>query len=158
MNAVDAHATPEVILHKAGAEFDVFDHPPIRTYEDIKNTLNLPADSLLKTMAFRAEGGFVLASLPILSRISFGALAKSIGTSRARLQPADDADLAQLGMQIGGVSPLSEVPGTKVLFDTSVSGMGRVYCGSGRADRTISLHVEDLIRVVDPMFGSIAAA
>lgn len=154
MTATDA--TPEAILHKAGASFEVFDHPPIRTYEDIRNNLDLPAECLLKTMAFRTETGFALASLPILSKVAYGALAKHLGTSRSRLRPADTDDLAELRMEVGGVSPLTDMSDTTVVFDTAVTSMTQVYCGSGRADRTIAIAVDELIRVVNPAFAMIA--
>lgn len=151
-----ADATPEAILHKAGASFEAFDHPPIRTYEDIRTNLGLPAECLLKTMAFRTENGFALASLPILSKVAYGALAKHLGTSRSRLRPAAADDLAELQMEVGGVSPLTQMPDTTVVFDATVTTMTKVYCGSGRADRTIAIAADELIRVVNPAFATIA--
>lgn len=149
--------SPEQILAAAGAEYTAFDHPPIRTLEDIERILKLPPDRLLKTMAFRTPDGFVLAALPVLARVAYGALARAAGLSRSSLRQAGPEDLTALGMEPGGISPLTDVPGTVVLFDAAVPGMGRVYCGSGRADRTIEVDVADLQRAANPVLGDLSA-
>ena len=149
--------SPEEILIMAGVEYTAFDHPPIRTFEDIDRVLKLPPDRLLKTMAFRTPDGFLLAALPILARVAYGALARAAGRSRSALRQAGPDDLAELGMEPGGVSPLTDVPGTVVLFDAAVPEMDSVYCGSGRADRTIEVGVPGLLRAVNPMLGELSA-
>ena len=149
--------TAEEILIAAGVEYTAFDHPPIRTLEDIDRVLKLPQDRLLKTMAFRTPDGFLLAALPILARVAYGALARAAGRPRSALRQADQDDLAELGMEPGGVSPLTDVPGTMVLFDVAVPEMDSVYCGSGRADRTIEVGVPGLLRAARPVVGELSA-
>lgn len=149
--------SPEQILTAANVEHTAFDHPPIRTLEDIERMLKLPTDRLLKTMALRTPDGFVLAALPILARVAYGPLARAAGQPRSALRQAGPDDLTELGMEPGGISPLTDVPGTVVLFDAAVPGMGRVYCGSGRADRTIEVEVTGLQRAVNPILGELSA-
>jgi Cys-tRNA(Pro)/Cys-tRNA(Cys) deacylase len=141
--------SPEEILIAAGVEYSAFDHPPIRTLEDIDRVLKLPPDRLLKTMAFRTPDGFVLAALPILARVAYGPLARAAGRPRSALKQAGPDDLAELGMEPGGV--------TVVLFDVAVPEMDSVYCGSGRADRTIEVGVPGLLRAVNPVLGELSA-
>ncbi|MGH3914864.1 MAG: aminoacyl-tRNA deacylase [Pseudonocardiaceae bacterium] len=150
--------TPIEILRTAGVAFSCFSHPPIRTYDDIVRELRLPADQLLKTMAFRTDGGkFVLISLPILSAVKYGRLAKATGVPRSQLRRAGPDDLKELGTAPGGVSPLTFRSGTLVAFDTSVRAMETVYCGSGRDDETIKIEASSLIEVVQPLFAQLAA-
>jgi Cys-tRNA(Pro)/Cys-tRNA(Cys) deacylase len=152
--------TPAEILRAVGVPFTSLTHPPIRTYEDIKRELCLPPQQLVKTMAFRAEdgSGFVLASLPVLSKLRYGRLAAEVGVPRARLHQAGPEDLAALEMQPGGISPVTRAPDVRVVFDTPIATMGTIYCGSGRADETITLTAHDLIKVVNPTIAPIAAA
>jgi Cys-tRNA(Pro)/Cys-tRNA(Cys) deacylase len=147
--------TPAEILSAASTAFSSFTHPPIRTYEDIERELKLPPELLLKTMAFRSEAGFVLASLPILSRVAYGPLARSAGMPRSALRQAGPGDLEELGMEPGGVSPLTRLPGTQVIFDVSVRDMATVHFGSGRPDETLTARAADLIAVVRPVFAEI---
>lgn len=149
--------TPEEILTAAGVEHTAFDHPPIRTLQDIERVLQLPPDRLVKTMAFRTPDGFLLAALPILARVAYGALARTAGLPRSALHQAGPDDLAELNMEAGGVSPLTDLPGTVVLFDVAVPEMGSVYCGSGRADRTIKVDASGLLRAAKPELGELSA-
>lgn len=149
---------PGQILRTAGVTFTSFTHPPIRTHEDIERVLKLPPDRLLKTMAFRAGDGFVLASLPIVSRVAYGPLAKAVGMPRSRLRQAGPEDLGELQMEPGGISPLTNVPGVQVVFDSSVTNMTRVYCGSGRNNETLELEATDLIDIVQPLIAKIVNA
>jgi Cys-tRNA(Pro)/Cys-tRNA(Cys) deacylase len=110
---------------------------------------------LLKTMAFRTPDGFLLAALPILARVAYGALARAAGLPRSALRQAGPDDLAELSMEPGGVSPLTDVPGTVVLFDVAVPEIGSVYCGSGRADRTIKVDAAGLMRAANPVLGEL---
>ncbi|MFC5720851.1 YbaK/EbsC family protein [Streptomyces gamaensis] len=61
------------------------------------------------------------------------------------LAPAGEDDLDGLGAQRGGVMPFTERADVTVVVDSSVPGMGRVYCGSGRADRTLWVDVDDIV-------------
>lgn len=149
--------SPEELLTEAGVEYTAFDHPPIRTLQDIERVLKLPIDRLVKTMAFRIPDGFLLAALPIGARVSYGALARAAGLPRSAFRQAEPGDLAELGMEPGGVSPLTDIPRTMVLFDVTVPDMGNVYCGSGRADRTINVDASDLLRVANPVLGELFA-
>ncbi|WP_285759672.1 aminoacyl-tRNA deacylase [Nocardiopsis ansamitocini] len=149
--------TPGEILSAKSIPFSAFEHVPIRTLDDIERELALPPELLLKTMAFRvADSHLVLAALPILSRVHYGRLARSVNVSRSLLRQAEEADLQELGMEPGGVSPLTRLPGVVVVFDSAVQRMDTVYCGSGRADATIKIKAGDLAAAVDARFAEIA--
>ncbi|WP_447008046.1 aminoacyl-tRNA deacylase [Saccharothrix isguenensis] len=149
--------TPAQILEAAGVRFSSFTHVPIRTYEDIERELRLPADRLLKTLAFRTDEGFVLVSMPMVMPAGYGKIAKAAGVSRSKLRRAGDDDLAVLGMEPGGISPLTTLDGTTVLFHSTVADMGTVYCGSGRADETVEVDAASLVDVVRPVVTDVAA-
>ncbi|CCH29722.1 YbaK/EbsC family protein [Actinosynnema sp. NPDC047251] len=148
--------TPAQILEAAGVPFSSFPHAPIRTYEDIERELALPAERLLKTLAFRAEDRFVLVSMPMLLPAGYGKIAKAAGVSRSKLRRAGEDDLAVLGMAPGGISPLTEVADRTVVFHPSVPEMGKVYCGSGRDDVTIEVDAAALVELVKPVITDVA--
>ncbi|WP_103339728.1 aminoacyl-tRNA deacylase [Amycolatopsis sp. CA-126428] len=148
--------TPAQILLAAGVPFSSFTHAPIRTYEDIERELKLPAERLLKTLAFRTEDRFILVSMPMLTPAGYGKIAKAAGVSRAKLRRAGEDDLAELGMAPGGISPLTELAGRTVVFHTTVPDMGTVYCGSGRDDETIEVAAASLVELVRPVLHDVA--
>ncbi|MEV0676158.1 YbaK/EbsC family protein [Actinosynnema sp. NPDC050436] len=149
--------TPAQILTASGVPFSSFRHAPIRTYEDIERELDLPAERLLKTLAFRTPDRFVLVSLPMLLPAGYGKIAKAAGVSRSKLRRAGEDDLAELGMAPGGISPLTGLADRAVVFHESVPGMGQVYCGSGRDDETIEVAAEALVELVRPVIADVAS-
>ncbi|EIV92379.1 hypothetical protein FraQA3DRAFT_1928 [Frankia sp. QA3] len=153
----DGISSPEQVLQAAGVPFTAMDHDPVVGRADAELLLGLPTERLLKTMVFRnADGGFVLAALPVTGRVDYGRLARAAGTSRAKLSQAAPEDLRALGMEPGGASPVCAVPGVVVVFDVAVRQMGVVFCGSGRADRTIQVDVGHLIELVEPIFDELS--
>lgn len=150
-------ATPIEVLESAGVEFTLMAHPPIVGQADAERILGLPVERLLKTMVFRsATGTFILVALPAPARVSYPRLSAVVGVPRARLKQADGHDLRRLGMQPGGASPVCGVPGVVTVFDAAVPGMGTVYCGSGRADRTVRTDAGALVRLVRPLVARVS--
>ncbi|GAA2255789.1 hypothetical protein GCM10010145_24970 [Streptomyces ruber] len=143
--------SPEEVLRRSGVPFTVLDHVPVVGREDAENRLGLATEQLLKTMVFRVtDGGFVLAALPVTGRVNYGRLARAAGVPRARLRQAGPDELSLLGMEPGGASPVCDLPDVVTVFDASVASMGTVYCGSGRADRTVVVEAARLIELVRP--------
>ncbi|AYN38231.1 hypothetical protein D9753_04015 [Streptomyces dangxiongensis] len=143
--------SPEEVLRASGVPFTVLDHVPIVGQQDAETKLGLATEQLLKTMVFRtADGGFVLAALPVTGRVNYGRLARAAGVSRSKLRQAEPGELSLLGMEPGGASPVCDVPDAVVVFDASVTRMDIVYCGSGRADRTVRIEAGRLIELVAP--------
>ncbi|GAA1010994.1 YbaK domain-containing protein [Streptomyces sp. F-3] len=160
MEETDAPALPLVQpLRDAGVDFTVHEHPVIRTAEDIRSRTDFPVERSVKVMAFTAEGGRVLlAAVPGPARLQYGRLAAAVGVRRSSLEPAGADVLAALDMEPGGVSPLCTRPDVTVVLDSAVPDMGRVFCGSGRADRTLELEAADILRMAHhPVVAGIAA-
>lgn len=143
--------SPEEVLRRSGVPFTLLDHVPIVGQRDAETKLGLATEQLLKTMVFRTAGsGFVLAVLPCTGRVGYGRLARAAGVSRAKIRQAEPGELSLLGMEPGGASPVCDLPDAVTVFDVSVTGMGTVYCGSGRADRTVQIEAAQLIALVKP--------
>ncbi|NUP41568.1 MAG: YbaK/EbsC family protein, partial [Streptomyces sp.] len=64
------------------------------------------------------------------------------------LSPAGADRLARAGMRPGGVCPVSADRAAAVVFDETISGLGRVHCGSGRPDSSIEIDTADLMAAV----------
>jgi Cys-tRNA(Pro)/Cys-tRNA(Cys) deacylase len=150
--------SPVQVLRLAGVVFTLTTHAPIVGQADAEQELKLPTEHLLKTMVFRTEqGAFILAALPASKRVSYGKLAKAVTVPRGQLKQAAPDDLRLLGMELGGASPVCAVDGVVTVFDSFVCGMGKVYCGSGRADQTVQTEARTLIELVQPLIASIVA-
>lgn len=139
------------LLSARGVTFAIHRHAEVRTGEDIRNHTGFTERDIVnsvKTLAFTVEpDALALAAVPGPARIRYGQLAAALGVRRAALRPADAQALKRLDMEPGGVSPICDDPEVTVVFDEAVPAMGRVLCGSGRADTTLELDVADILRV-----------
>jgi Cys-tRNA(Pro)/Cys-tRNA(Cys) deacylase len=145
------------ILDSAGVPYELFRHPGAVTFEEVLRAEGFPPDQMLKTVAFRTgDDTLLLATLPSPRRLSYGALARAAGVSRGRMRPADGDDLRLLGMQAGGVSPLTRLSGVTVVFDASLVDAPDAYLGSGSAGETLKVETKALLDVVRPAVAAIS--
>lgn len=137
------------LLTERGIPFTIHEHAPSQTVADAEARLPFPLERLLKAIAFRIKaGGYILAAVRGPDRIDYRKLAAASGTRRAdvvRLTPEEIA--AAFGVEAGSVSPIPLQAGVKVFFDTRVPMQETVFCGIGRADRTLEIHLADLVQI-----------
>jgi Cys-tRNA(Pro)/Cys-tRNA(Cys) deacylase len=139
--------TPVDILRAHDVPFRVHDHVPVSTVAEILEALPFPADEHVKTLAFDAGGRIALAGVRGGDRIQYGKLARALGVARDRIAPLPaDRVRDELGLEPGGVCPIVRRDDVEVLVDPRVLALGRVFCGSGRADATLELDPADLVR------------
>jgi Cys-tRNA(Pro)/Cys-tRNA(Cys) deacylase len=139
---------PTTVLDRAGISYEVIQHRPIRTQQDIEQHLDIATERSVKTLVFEVPvDRIVFAVIPGPSRINYRGLAAAVQVPRAQLRPAGPATLDSLGMEPGGVTPIHDRDGVVMVFDATVPEMGSVYCGSGRADQTLAVNARDLLRI-----------
>lgn len=140
---------PLDILTALGAPFRLHEHPDALGSLEACAALGVPLEQTVKTLAFvTPEDQLLLAALPGHARLRYGALARAAGIRRADLSPAGADRLARAGMRPGGVCPVSADRAAAVVFDETISGLGRVHCGSGRPDSSIEIDTADLMAAV----------
>ena len=135
------------VLAAGGTSYDVVEHPPARTESELHLT-GLDVEQSVKTLAFTVgdDRRVVLVGIPGPARLKYGELARALGVSRSQLRQAS-ADVVQaLGMEPGGLSPITDDVAGTVVFDAVVPAMGVVSCGGGTPTRTLVLEAADLVR------------
>lgn len=139
------------LLTARAIPFTIHEHVPSYTVADAGERLPFPVERLLKAIAFRIKaGGYLLAAVRGPDRIDYRKLAAASGAKRAdivRLTPEEVIDV--FGMEIGSVSPIPLREGVAVLFDTQVPTEATVFCGIGRADRTLEILLADLVPITE---------
>lgn len=153
--------TPEIeeFLGNAQVPFKVHNHPPIISFADAKATLPFDPAAMVKGLAFRfADGAYAIVGMRADTRADYKKIADALGVRRADLKAAEPADLVRdLHMAPGGVVPLP-IGGAKVLFDRQVSGLGTIFCGTGRTDATLEIAAADLVRIAGGQMVDVAKA
>ncbi len=144
------YETIVALLTAQGIPFTIHEHAPSHTVADAKERSLFPLERLVKTIAFKVKaGGYILATVRGLDRIDYRKLATACGTKRAdvvRLTPEEVARV--FGVEVGSVSPISLQEGVAVFFDTHITTLETVFTGVGRADRTLEIHLSDLVQIM----------
>lgn len=137
------------ILTTRDVSYKVHEHVPSYTFADAEERLPFPAERLLKTVAFRIKNGaYLLAAVRGSDRLDYRKLAAASGAKRAdivRLTPEEVKDV--FGIEAGSLSPIALHGEPKVFFDMQVPNEETVFCGIGRADRTLEIHLADLVQI-----------
>jgi hypothetical protein len=64
-------------------------------------------------------------------------------------------DTGEAVPELGDERPVCDADGVITVFDVSVLEMRTVYCGSGRADRTVQIEAKTLIDLVRPVIAAV---
>jgi Cys-tRNA(Pro)/Cys-tRNA(Cys) deacylase len=145
MALVDQPTAPIRTLQALGLPFRVHEHPPARTFDELHLT-GLDVETSAKTLAFvLADGSLALAAIPGPARLRYAQLAAALGVSRSSLRAAGPDDLAPLDMTPGGVSPVTDIPGVRLVLDASLIDLPVLYCGGGRPELTIEITPRTLL-------------
>ncbi len=146
--AVDQPPAPIRTLRALGLPFRVHEHPAARSFDELHLT-GLDVDTSAKTLAFvLGDGSVALAAIPGRARLRYGQLAAALGVPRSSLRPAGADDLARLDMAPGGVSPVSDARGVRLVLDASLTGLDVLYCGGGRPELSIELTPQALLEAM----------
>jgi Cys-tRNA(Pro)/Cys-tRNA(Cys) deacylase len=146
MAAMDSPALNGAIaaLDAAGVNYTLHQHPPARSFDELHLT-GLDIATSAKTLAFTlSDGRTVLAAIPGLGRLRYPKLAAALGVARSALRPADEAALARLGLQPGGVAPFTTAP-VELVLDQSLLDLPILYCGGGMPELSVALSPADLL-------------
>ena len=137
------------ILTARDVAYTVHEHVPSYTFADAEERLPFPAERLLKTVAFRIKNGsYLLAAVRGPDRIDYRKLAAASGAKRADIVRLTPEELkAVFEIEAGSLSPIALQGNPKVFFDTQVPNEETVFCGIGRADRTLEIRLSDLVQI-----------
>ncbi len=145
-------------IRRSGSLFTVHEHAPARTVEEARG---LPFDlsRLVKAIAFRtAKGALVLAALVGGARVDYAKLAAAVGVSRREISSlSPDEVQGLLGVEPGSVAPIPLRSDVLVVVDEAVLSLApTLYCGIGRADRTLEIAPADLVRLTGARVAGLA--
>jgi Cys-tRNA(Pro)/Cys-tRNA(Cys) deacylase len=137
------------LLEQSGATFQVHAHPAVTTIEEAHRKVPHLTRNLLKTVVFKIkDANWILAAVNGNDRIHYKKLADALDVKRTQLRSiAPDQVESELGFDVGGVGPFPVRKDIRVVFDSSVAQLGRVFCGSGENIHTIEIEITDLIEI-----------
>jgi Cys-tRNA(Pro)/Cys-tRNA(Cys) deacylase len=118
--------------------------------------LSLPPGAVFKTLVAKAAGpGLVVALVPVDRELDLKALAAAVGSKRAEMAGAVEAERAT-GYVVGGISPLGQRRALPTVIDRSALALPRLFVSAGRRGLEIALRPTDLIALCHATTAAIA--
>ena len=145
------------LLDSGGSSYTLHTHEAVSTIEDAENKVPHLTKNLLKTIVFKIKDSFwVLAVVPGHDRIDYRELARAFDVNRRKIRTVSpDRVEEQLGFEVGGIGPFPVNNTIKIIMDQSLTGIGSIFCGSGRNTFTVEMDIKDLIELVKPVIWNI---
>ncbi len=145
------------LLETSGSHYTLHTHPAVRTIEDAEEKVAHLTKNLLKTIVFKIKDShWVLAVVKGHERIDYKELARAFDVNRRKIRTVSpDRVEKQLGFEVGGIGPFPVNDSIKIIMDQSLTGIGMIFCGSGKNTVTIEMDISDLIKLVKPVIWKI---
>jgi Ala-tRNA(Pro) deacylase len=129
-----------------GVAFEVVPHRRAFTSMQEARELGVAADEVLKTVALRSQGKYVLAVVPASRRLDLRLVHEALEDSAARL--ATEAELAAdfPGYELGALPPLGSLLGVPLLVDPEVLDHEVVLFAAGTETESVLAGTAGLFR------------
>ncbi len=157
------HDITDAIVQKlinAACSYELLEHEPVFTMEDVERYIPVPATSRVKTMvvAVQSEVGVepVLCGLRAASRLDVKKVAALMGVTRSKvsMMPPQAAEEA-VGMSRGAIGLIAPFSSPRVFICPFFKEQPFLCFGVGRNDRTLKISADDLTKVIEATFAEI---
>ena len=129
-----------------GVTFEVVPHGRTLTSLQEARELGVTADEVLKTVALRTRGKYLLAVVPASRRLDLRLVRETLEDPGVRL--ASEAELAAdfPGYELGALPPLGSLLGVPMLVDPEVLGHETVLFAAGLETESVQVAAGELFR------------
>ncbi len=133
----------------------IFFEGHVKTVAAAAKRLGVGAERIIKSILFIDDkGGPVLAVVRGDRRVSEYKLARLIGARSVRIATPEET-LAHTGYEIGAVPPVGLRPSVRVVIDSEVVRLDRVYGGGGSQNALVEISPADIQRLTGGVVGDI---
>lgn len=139
------------LLKKLKIPFSIheYEHDPACTNFGLEaaEKLNLPMESVFKTLLITDEKQFFVAIIPVTHTMSLKKAAHAFGLKKVRMAKPDEAERIT-GYLVGGISPIGQKKLLKTALDASVNALDKIYVSGGKRGLDVGLVPDDLLRAI----------
>jgi Ala-tRNA(Pro) deacylase len=140
MTQVTAH------LQTRGVPFEPIAHQRAYTSIDEARALGIDASEVLKTVAMRVAGGYVLMVIPATCRLDMHLAQAAAGDRHVRLATEQELLRDFPGFELGALPPLGSLLGAPLYVDQEVLQHETVVFAAGSQTESVQLKTADLLR------------
>jgi len=117
-----------------------------RTAQQAAESLNTEVGSIVKSLLFKTEDGFVLCLVSGDKRCSLNKLKKI--KNQKDVSMADPDKVKEVtGFTIGGVSPIGHLQSIEIFIDQELSRFNSIYAAAGHPNCIFKIDFDNLIKI-----------
>lgn len=140
-------------LSGASCDYDILEHPPVFTMQDVDRLLKIPFASRVKTMVLEVvsshDADYVLCGISADARLDMKSVASVLGVPRSLVAiMAPDRVEAITGLPRGAIGLIPATGNPTILVSPRLAGQRFICFGVGRNDRTLRISTACLRTVV----------
>ncbi|MEM7826000.1 MAG: YbaK/EbsC family protein, partial [Candidatus Aenigmatarchaeota archaeon] len=138
------------LLRNKKIKYEVFEHKPVHTCEEMARVLNTALERIAKSMIVKTnEGNFVLIVLPGNKTLDLTKLAKVLDVEKLMLASSQEV-LKIAKCKVGCVYPLGNLMKIKTYFDKDLLNYDFVFLNPGVHTKSIKIDTKKLVDLVNP--------
>jgi len=138
-------------LDKENVEYEVLEHPPAYTAQEIAGAQHVPGNEVVKAVIVKAGGKPVMCVLPSIHMIDFDSLKKLLGDGEIVL--AQENEIAELfpEYEVGAEPPFGHLHGMKVYADQFLENDEEIVFNAGTHTDMVKMKFSDFKRLANPV-------
>ena len=117
-----------------------------RTANDAANSLKCEVGAIVKSLLFKAEGGFLICLIAGDRRCSLNKLKKILQKKDVSMADANEVK-EHTGFSIGGVAPVAHATSLDVLVDTSLNRFQYIFAAAGHPNCVFKITYSELLKI-----------
>lgn len=145
----------KALLDRRNCEYELIDHLPVLSIEDVRRELGDQVRPMIKTVIFqdRPANKLVAVSLLAEKRVRKEQVADALGIAKSRVVYAPEKEVLKLGFPLGGIAPFGfdESLEIQTFVDAEVDYLTEewLYMGAGDNRKTLKLRRSDFMTLIE---------
>lgn len=151
---ITGYSNVERILRECNAEYEMIQHAPVLSFEDVKKEIGYFPKCMIKTILINARkiDRFIAVLIQAEKRLDMDKLAALLGVNRYHINFASEKEILKIGFPLGGIAPFGFEPSVNILkFMDSAIATHRCksfYTGTGDNRKTLKIKRQDFLKIV----------
>jgi Ala-tRNA(Pro) deacylase len=133
-------------LQTIGIPFEAIAHQQAYTSIDEARALGIDVGEVVKTVAVRAAGGYVLMAVPATGRLDMHLVQAAVGDRHVRLATEEELLRDFPDFELGALPPLGSLLGARLFVDQEVLQHETVVFAAGSQTESVQLKTADLLQ------------
>jgi ubiquinone/menaquinone biosynthesis C-methylase UbiE len=149
-----AYFSVERILKQFNAEYEVIEHKPVLSMEDVKKEIGYMPGCMIKTVLVsnKKTEDFIAILIQAEKRVNMNRIADLLHVNRYQINMAREKEVLRIGFPLGGIAPFGFESSVTILkiVDAAIvrQSCEWFYTGMGDNRKTLKIKAQDFLRII----------